>query len=324
MRWSGGADARSRSGRPSWGRPPAGTVHRRARNPGCGADRRPWAEPGRPGDVRAPVRGARRRGCHGAGQAGGDRLLYRACQLRGLCHALVGEHLGEPGGVSLADGTDLPDPLPAVELQCRHGGLGVQAREGEGGDLGAVEPGDGDERRGDRTEPDGPARPQGQGQEHGDAVHRVGERLQVDCEPVVGRGLPGHLESGQLGRSGVGDPLDAVDRALLVPERGTGHDGRGRRHPDLQTGLGQRVILPPDQLGRHCPVPSTFGVVPCHGRSSRRRMPPGAARTDVGPRSGPATGAAGWTASGPGRSGRWPGFRGRSSAIRCPHGAPWP
>ncbi|SCD29184.1 hypothetical protein GA0115244_100770 [Streptomyces sp. DvalAA-19] len=72
--------------------------------------------------------------------------------------------------------------------------------------------------------------------------------------------------------------------------------------------------------------PSTMCGAPGPERcSSRRRVPPGAARAGPGLfRSGPPTGAEGWTASGPGTCGRWPGFRGRSSAIRRPRGGPWP
>ena len=71
----------------------------------------------------------------------------------------------------------------------------------------------------------GPPGSEGQGEEHGDAVHRVGQGIQVHGQPVVGRRLPGHLESGYPVRRGVGDPLGAPDRAPLVPERGPGHDG---------------------------------------------------------------------------------------------------
>lgn len=170
------------------------------------------------------VGGAGRRR-HGAGEPGGDGLLDGGGDLRRLRHPLVGEHPGEPRRISLADGPDLPDTLAAVELQGGHGGLGVQTGEGERGDLGAVESGHGDEGGGDRAEPGRLSGSQGQREEHGDAVHRAGQGVQIHGQPVVGRGLPGHLEAGHPVRRGVGYPLGAPDGAPLVPERGPGHDG---------------------------------------------------------------------------------------------------
>lgn len=202
-------------------------------------------------------RGARRGRRHRAGHAPGDRLMDRPGQLLRTGHPLVGEHRGETARIALADRADLPGALAAVELQGGDRGLAVETGEGEGGDLGAFEARDSDEGCGDRTEADRATDAHGQRQQHGDAVHRGGQGVEVHGEPVLGGGLLGHFESGQLGRARVGDPLDAVHRALLVAERGTGHDGRTGRYPDLQTGLGQGVVLPPDQLGRHCPVPST-------------------------------------------------------------------
>lgn len=120
-------------------------------------------------------------------------------QLGGPGQALVGEHGVEAARVALTDGAYLPDGLAAVELQGGDRGFAVQAGEREGGDLGAVEPGHGDERGGDRAEPDRAADSRRQGQQHGDPVHRGGQGVEVHREPVVGGSLSGHFEPGELG-----------------------------------------------------------------------------------------------------------------------------
>ena len=95
-------------------------------------------------------------------------------------------------------------------------------------------------------------------------MDRVRQRVQVHREPVVGRGLPGHLQAGPGGRARVGHPFHSVDPAVLVAERGRGHDRRAGRDPDLETGLGERVVLPPHQLGRHRPSsPCVACVLSC-------------------------------------------------------------
>ncbi|CAM5671357.1 hypothetical protein SCALM49S_08949 [Streptomyces californicus] len=205
------------------------------------------------------VGGAGRGRGHGAGQAPGHGLLDGAGQCGGVAHALVGEQVREPARVPLPHGPDLPGVLATVELQGADRRLGVEAGERERGDLLAVEPGDGDEGGGDGAEPRRRAVHRGQGEQHGDPVDVLGQGLQVDGEPVVGRRLPGDVEAGELGRAGVGDPLGAAHRAPVVAEGGPGDDGRAGRHPDLQAGLGQGVVLPPDQFGRHCVVPLDDG-----------------------------------------------------------------
>lgn len=205
------------------------------------------------------VGGAGRGRGHGAGQAPGHGLLDGAGQCGGVAHALVGEQVREPARVPLPHGPDLPGVLATVELQGADRRLGVEAGERERGNLLAVEPGDGDEGGGDGAEPRRGAVHRGQGEQHGDPVDVLGQGLQVDGEPVVGRRLPGDVEAGKLGRAGVGDPLGAAHRAPVVAEGGPGDDGRAGRHPDLQAGLGQGVVLPPDQFGRHCVVPLDDG-----------------------------------------------------------------
>ncbi len=263
------------------------------------------------------VGGAGRRCLHGAGEALRDRLVDAARELRGLGQALVGEEFGQAAGVSLAHGAHLPGALPPVELQRDHGRLGRQAGDGVAGDLLAVQTGHGDERGRRGTEPGGPggARRGGQGDQHTDAVDRVRHGVQIHREPVVGGRLPGHLETGLGGGARVGHPPRPADPAVLVAERGRGHDRRAGRDPDLQTGLGERVVLPPHQLGRH------------------RLRPPASRVMDRVPLTGPATGPvsprmprgpAGSPASGPGRCGRWPGCPGPSSSSPSRRGAPWP
>lgn len=71
----------------------------------------------------------------------------------------------------------------------------------------------------------GPCGARRQGEQHGDPVDLVGQGLQIDGEPVTGRGLAGDLQAGEPVGAGVGDPLDAAHRAVLVAEGGPGHDG---------------------------------------------------------------------------------------------------
>src|SRR5262249_46643518 len=91
----------------------------------------------------------------------------------------------------------------------------------------------------------------GQGEQYADAVDRVPYHRQVDREPVDGGRLPGHLDPGQRGRARVGDGLGARYPPPLVAEGGGGEDRMTGRDPDLQAGVGQGVVLPPDQLGGH-------------------------------------------------------------------------
>lgn len=165
-------------------------------------------------------------------------------ELVGLGQALVVEEVGEATGVPLSDGAHLPGVLAAVELQGDDGGLGLQAGDGVAGDLGTVEAGDGDERGGDGAEAGGAPDPGRQGEQHTDTVDGFRHGVQVHRETMVGGRLPGDLEAGQGRGARVGHPFDAVDPALLVAERGGGHDRRAGRDPDLQTGLGERVVLP--------------------------------------------------------------------------------
>ncbi len=259
------------------------------------------------------VRRARRGRLHRAGQPLGHRVVDAAGELPGLRQTLVGEEFGEAARVALADGAHLPGALPAVQLQGDDGRLGVQAGDGVAGDLGAVEAGDGDERGGQGAETDRARPAGGQGEQHADAVDGLRHGVQVHREAVVGGGLPGDFETRLGGRARVGHPLHAVDPAGLVAERGRGHDRRAGRDPDLETDLGERVILPPHQLGRHRlrPPVSLCGVV-CRSPAPVVRVPPVLRE------------AGGWTASGPGRYGRWPGCPGPSSSSPNPSGAPSP
>ncbi|GDY52735.1 hypothetical protein SVIO_033580 [Streptomyces violaceusniger] len=190
-----------------------------------------------------------------AGHAAGHRLVDPRREVGAPLQPLVVQHGGQPARVPLADGAHLPGALPAVELQGGHRGLRVQIGDRVAGDLGAVEAGDGDERRGHGAEPGRAADARRQREQHGDPVDVLGHRVEVHGEPVGGRRLFGHLYPGQLGRGGMRDPFGAVHRAPLIAECRPGHDRIARRDPDLQTGLGQRMVLPSDQLGRHGCVP---------------------------------------------------------------------
>lgn len=77
-----------------------------------------------------------------------------------------------------------------------------------------------------------------------DAVHGLRQGIQIEREAVVGRRLLGDLEAGQGGRARVGHPFDAPDLALLVTERGPGHDRPSGRYADLKTDLGERWFCP--------------------------------------------------------------------------------
>lgn len=117
----------------------------------------------------------------------------------GLGQALVGEEFGEAARVSLAHGSDLPDTLPAVELQRDDGRLRVEPRDRVAGDLGAVESGDRDEGRGDGAEPERSGAAGRQREQHADPVHGLGQGVQVAREAVVGRRLLGDLKARQSG-----------------------------------------------------------------------------------------------------------------------------
>lgn len=194
-----------------------------------------------------------RRHLDGAREATGDGLVDAGSELRGLGQPLVGQEFGQSARVALADGAHLPGALPPVQLQRDDGGFQVQAGDGVTGHLGAVEAGDGDEGGGHGTEAGGSraAVRGGQGEQHADAVDGFGHGVQVHRETVVGGRLARHLETGLNGGARVGHPLRAVDPSVLVAQCGGGRDRRAGRDPDLQTGLGQRVVLPPHQLGRH-------------------------------------------------------------------------
>ncbi|GAA2897674.1 hypothetical protein GCM10011428_08480 [Streptomyces violaceus] len=119
------------------------------------------------------------------------------------------------------------------------------------------------------------ARPaDGQGEQDADTVDGLRQGVQVHREAVVGGGLSRDLETGLGGRARMGHPFHAVDPAGLVAERGRGHDRRAGRDPDLETGLGERVVLPPHQLGRHRlrPPVSLCGVV-CRSPARPERLP---------------------------------------------------
>ncbi|CAM5531644.1 hypothetical protein SALBM217S_07711 [Streptomyces griseoloalbus] len=197
--------------------------------------------------------GAGRGRLDGADEALGDGLVDAGRELRGLGQPLVGEEFGQSARVALADGAHLPGALPPVQLQRDDGRLQVQAGDGVAGDLGAVQAGDGDEggRHGSEAGRPGAGVRGGQGEQHADAVDGVGHGVQVDREPVVGGRLARHLQAGLHGGARMGHPLRAVDPSVLVAECGGGRDRCAGRDPDLQTGLGQRVVLPPHQLGRH-------------------------------------------------------------------------
>ena len=113
--------------------------------------------------------------------------------------------------------------------------------------------------------------PRGQCEQHVHPVHLLRHGAQVHGEPVLGGGLPGHLDAGELRSAGVGQPARqraavrparrrgepqvADDPALLVAEGDRGHHGGARGHPDLQSVAGQRMVLPPYQFGRHASRP---------------------------------------------------------------------
>ncbi len=186
------------------------------------------------------------------GRGGGVRRpLYDGGERVGLGQALVGEEGGEAVGVALAHGADLPGTLSAVQLQGDHGRLGVQAGDGVAGDLGAVGAVHRGERGGDGAEPERARGPGGQGEEDADPVDGLGHGRQVHGQAVFGGGLPGDLGAGERGGAGVGDPLGAPLRAVLVGVHGPGQDRDRARYPDLQPDLGQRVVLSPHQFGRH-------------------------------------------------------------------------
>ncbi|OSY52438.1 hypothetical protein BG846_01914 [Streptomyces fradiae ATCC 10745 = DSM 40063] len=96
-----------------------------------------------------------------------------------------------------------------------------------------------------------PARALGQRQMDGDAVHVGGDGAEVHGEPVLGRRPAGHLDTGQGRGAGMGDAVGRGDGPGGVAERGPRRHRHPGRHPDLQSGAGQRVVLPPDQLGGH-------------------------------------------------------------------------
>lgn len=201
----------------------------------------------------------------------------------GLRQALVAEQLGETARVALADGPDLPAALPAVQLQRDDGRLGVQTGEREAGDLRAVGGGDGGEGGRGGAEAVGSATPLREGEQHVHQVHLLGDGVQIDMEAQTDRGPAGHLDTREDGRTGVRDPLGAAYGALRVAERGAGHDRRPGRHPDLQSGPGQGVILPRDQLGRHrlCPLVSSVKRVGVQMSVFRCRWSPGAEARDA-------------------------------------------
>lgn len=248
----------------------------------------------------------RRRRRHRPGQALDHGVVDAGRESVRLRQALVGEEFGEAARVALAHGAHLPRALPPVQLQRDDGRLRVQAGDGVGRDLGAVEAGDRDEGGRDRAEADRPADARGQREQHADPVHRRGHGVQVHREAVVGRRLPGDLQAGQRRYTGVGHPLDAGDLAALVAECGNRHDRPAGRDPDLEADLGERVVLSPHQLGRHrlsSPCVACGVVLGAAGRPTAR---------------------AGWRASGPGRCGRWPARRGPSCSSPRRPGAPSP
>lgn len=302
---------------------PLGVVRGRRRDGTTGAG------PGHGAVVRPVGRGGGRRGRYRTGQSARHRLVNGRRELVGLGQLLVGEQLGEAARVALADGAHLPRSLAPVELQGDDGGLGLQAGDGVAGDLVAVEVRDGDEGGGDGPEPGRALPAGGQGEQHADTVHGVRHGVQVHRETVVGGGLPGDLQARQGGRTGVDHPFDAVDRAVLVAERGPGHDRRTGRDPDLETSPGKRVVLSPRQLGRHRLSPCVIRLPPARRHAGEAGPARGTGRFVsgcCGPdcRGPAATGPAGSPASGPGRCGRWPACRWRSSTSPGPRGAPWP
>lgn len=213
---------------------------------------------------------ARRRGRHRAGQAAHHGLVDLGREPVRLRQALVGEEFGHAARIALADGAHLPGALPPVQLQRDDGRLRVQSGEGESGDLCPVEAGDRDEGGRDRAEAGRSADSCGQRQHDADPVHDGRHGVQVHREAVIRGGLAGDLQAGQRGHARMGHPLDAVDSAALVAENGRRHDGLAGRDPDLEPDLGERVVLPPHQLGRHrlsspC-VTCGVVVVPLAGR----------------------------------------------------------
>ncbi len=253
-----------------------------------------------------------------------DRRLDLRGQLGGLRKPLITQHRGEPVGIALPHGAHLPGALPAIQLDGDDGGLGAQTGEGVAGDPASVQAGDRDTGRGSRPEPAHAAAP-GQGQQHTHAVHGLGQRVEIHREAVLGGGLTGDLDAGEPRRPRVGHGVGARQPALLVAERHPGHDGPARHHTDLHTGAVQRMVLPPDQLGRHRsfplvvvrPGPATGADGPERGGGAARcalPLPAMAAET--------ATDTARSPAPRPGRYGRWRAHRSRSSSSRRPRGAP--
>lgn len=192
---------------------------------------------------------------HGAGESPRHRVghLVREPPCLGGVPAgeEVGEERGEPARVALADRAHLPGVLSAVELQDDHRGLAVQSGDGVVGDLGAVRRGHRDVGRREGAEAGRSAGARRQCEQHREAVGVLGQRRQVDGEPVVGRDLLGDLEAGQGGCAGVGHPSGAGCAALCVAQHRACHDRLAGRDPDLQSGPGQWMVLSPDQLGRH-------------------------------------------------------------------------
>ena len=241
----------------------AGRRAGRAR-PACRRSRRP-ARPG-------PVRGWSAPGVGGGGLPGAVRVRRCAAAARppsgpsprataslmplrepaGLGQALVGEELGEAARVSLADRADLPGALPAVELHGDHGRLRVEAGEGVAGDLGAVETGDGDEGGGDGAEAGpGRRRPAGRASStltrctaSGRASRSTARRWSAAaCRETSTRAAWGRPGGPPTRRRGPGP----ARRSRVAPAT-TGVPAETRIS---EPGLGERMVLPPDQLGRH-------------------------------------------------------------------------